>query len=329
MIDVKNLKKQIDIVEVVKSYADLEKIGKNYYKTNCPLPHHNDKTPSFYIRGDEQYFKCFGCSYGGDVISFIEEVEGIDFTDALEKLIEENGIKVSKKQKTIYTLDEDLTLEKINQMINLYNERKTLSEDLLEKYNQNLPRYFIDLGFSKETLEYFEVGFCCDANDDLYNRATIPWRDAYGNLITFNARDITDNSDKKYKYKKGTSKVNIIYNLNNIVANNLLNRNLLLTEGEKDVWRLHEYGYENAVALGGSAIGDRKWLLRKYTNKVTLAFDNDETGNKAKRKIAKCLYPLMNVYAVKLPKGKDFGDIQDKELVDKILNNTVKYKGGG
>jgi len=109
-IDVKSLKKSINIVDVIGKYVDLKKVGYKTYKANCPHPEHNDKNPSFYVKEDDQYFNCFSCSFKGDVITFIEEMEGINFIEAVDLLIKDGNLDYEKLKKEKCTDKENLIL---------------------------------------------------------------------------------------------------------------------------------------------------------------------------------------------------------------------------
>lgn len=322
-INVESLKESINIVDVVSQYTDLRKTGKDSYTGLCPNPEHQDtKDGNFYVKEDDQYYKCFSCGFKGDVISFIEEVEGVDFIEAVKLLIEDNGIDYEEIKTTNVYIKDNFSVEKIQKAINLLNSREYLNEEILEKY-ATPPKYMIKRGFDKDTLDKFEIGFCSDPTDDLYNRVTIPWRDEQGRLVTINGRRVKHSTPRKYKVKSGTSK-HILYNINRIEKNY---KPIIIVESEMDVMWLDQMGYDRAVALGGNDIGDRKWHLRNFTNNVILALDRDKGGLKGTRKLAKALYPLMDVYAIKLPDGYDVGGIEDKKTLNKLFNNKKKFKG--
>ena len=322
-IDIESLKKSINIVDVVSQYTDLRKTGKDSYTGLCPNPeHHDTKDGNFYVKEDGQYFRCFSCNFKGDVISFIEEVEGIDFIEAVKLLIDDNGLDYDEIKTTNIYIKDKFSVEKIQKAINLLNSREYVNEEILEKY-ATPPKYMIDRGFTRGTLEKFEIGFCSDPTDDLYNRVTIPWRDEQDRLVTINGRRVKSSTPKKYKVKRGTSK-NILYNINNIKKNN---KPLILVESELDVLWLDQMGYNRVVALGGNDLGDRKWHLRSFTNQVILALDRDKGGLKGTKKLTKALYPLMDIYAVRLPEGCDIGDITNKDTLDEIFSNKKQYRG--
>jgi len=325
MIDVKKLKEKIDIKEVISQYADLKKSGDSY-KAKCPHPAHRDKTPSFYVKPKEGYFKCFGCSdFKGDVINFIEEIEGVDFKEAINMLMESEDIDYEETQVTKRVIKEELTAEKVNKAINRYNSEYYINEEILESYQDIIPKYFIERRFDEETLKYFEVKFCTDQSSELYNRAVYPYRNESGKIVAIEGRDVSGVSDKKYMVKSGSKKHNTLYNIHN---QNYNQEFLILVEGVSDVWRLHQFGFPQGVALGGDDLGDRKWLLRKYADKVILMLDNDEAGMRARKKIANELYCLMDVYGVNLGVYEDPAEIFDKEDMERIIANRVPFRKG-
>ena len=322
-INVKSVKDSIDIVDVIKEYTELEKTGKGTYKCSCPFPNHEDKTPSFHIDNNKGLYHCFSKCGGGDVITFIEEMEDLDFIDAVKLLIEDGGINYEEVLTKEYRIVDDFDITKIKKLIDLYNSNNYINEGILDKY-KCIPKYMVNKGFNEDVLREFEIGFCGDVNDDLYNRVTIPWRDIDNKLVAINGRDITNESDKKYKFKKKSNKKNIIYNLNKLERND---KPIVICESEFDVIKLYQLGYKRAVALGGTSLKDKKWLLRRYTDKVILATDNDKAGMEARKEMVNQIYHLMDIYALKIPKDKDICDL-DKNRIYKLFENKVKYRGG-
>lgn len=320
-IDVESLKNSINIVDIINNYVKLQKCGTNTYKAKCPHPEHDDTNPSFYVKEDKQYFNCFSCGFKGDVISFIEEMEGIDFLEAVELLIESGDLNYEELKTSTTYIKDTFDLSKLQKAINLFNEEHTIDESRLDKYNYN-HRYLLNRDYTKEILNYFEIGYCSDINDRLYNRVTIPWRDKKGRLVGINGRTVS-NKKPKYLYSKDSNKNHVLYNIDKLEKSD---EPIFLTEGELDTIRLTQLGYHRSLALGGSDLGDRKWLLREYTNHAILALDSDEAGLKARKKIIEQLYPLMDVSVLLVPKGKDIGDITDrKELID-LIKNKKKYR---
>lgn len=310
--------KNIPIKQVIEQYVDLNRNNS----CQCPLSGHDDNDPSFHINTEENYWKCFGCGKSGDSIEFIKLMEGIDFRKAVEKLAEGNVEVEYDSSSNIYNVNDLMGL--VEDLKDLENE-KIFDDRLVKKYKKHQHKYLIAEGFDKETLEEFDIGFCVDQNDELYNRVTIPWRDYEGNLIAIVGRDVTDNKDAKYKAKRGSDKSNHLYNLNR--AKKYADNGLILVEGEKDVMKLWEWGFENAVALGNKELNSRKWLLRKFTNKVHLCLDSDKEGKKAQRKIIPNIYPIINISVIDLSdEYKDIVELDNKEQWLKCWENRKEVK---
>lgn len=321
-INLDKIKQQIDIIELVKNYTKVERVNGREYKCKCLNPNHNDNTPSMFLNKDKGLFNCFSCGASGDIISLVELVEGIDFKKAIKKLMDNNNIEYDEVSVTEYVIRDTFNLEKLREMLSMYKRGNHFSEDLKEKY-EGIPKYFIDLGFKKETLKKFEVGYCGDSNDDMYKRATIIWRDLQGNIAAINGRDTTGNKEKKYKFKRGSAKKSVLYNLVNLEKNN---EPIIIVESEKDVWTLYEAGYERVVALAGLSLKERKWLLRRYTTSAIIALDNDVRGMEGRKNITTELYSIMDVYAISIPQDKDVSDMSEKEI-GYAFDNKVKYGG--
>ncbi|MFW6015379.1 MAG: CHC2 zinc finger domain-containing protein [bacterium] len=308
------IKNNISIKEVISQYINVDSNNK----AHCPF-HEDKKTPSFSINEEKGYFKCFGCGKKGDVIDFIEKIENINFMEAIKKLTGKENIEFTFDKKK-HILPENF-MDLVQELKEMEYE-EIFSEKILQRY-QGKHKYLRDLGFKKEILDFFQLGYCDDIDDELFNRITIPWRNSKGELVAIIGRDVTDNSDIKYIAKKGSKKQKHLYNLNE--AKKYGHQGLILVEDEKSVWRLRELGYKNAIAMGNCELGKRKWLLRKHTPIVYLCYDNDKAGKKALRKTIPKIYHIIKMYVIKLPDGyKDVAEIQNKELWEKCFKNKKK-----
>lgn len=317
---VEKIKKSVKLSQVVGRYADLVRASGGEYKCRCLF--HDDKDPSMYMNDEKGLFHCFSCGAKGDVITIIEHMEGIDFRSAVERLAKDNDIDMSTITESI-SHTSDLT-NLIKDLKDIESE-EIFEEDYLEKYRETQHRYLIDLGFKKETLEEFEIGYCYDQNDTMYDRVTIPWRNSSGDLVAIAGRDVGGKSSNKYKSCFGSKKENHLYNLNR--AKDYADNGLILVEDEKSVMRLWEWGYRNAVALGGAELGSKKWLLRKYTDTVYVCMDNCESGICIQKRIIPELYAIMNVYNVDLPEGyKDVAEISDKGIWEECWEGRNKIR---
>ena len=309
-MNVQELKEKLSIVDIVEEYTDLVKLGDEYRGKCC---FHNDDNASLYVNKKKGVWKCFGCDLSGDIITFIQEIEGLDFKDAVGYLSGNEQVEFNGNYKNI---NNSLSLLDIQKK----EKNHKLNEKLLNKYKKKQHGYLLNQGFDKEILKFFEVGFCQDPGDELYNRITIPWRNKDGELVAIVGRDITDKKDCKYKAKKGSHKNDYLYNLNN--AKHYCNEGLIVVEDEKSVMKLWQWGYKNAVALGNKDLADRKWLLRQFTDTAILCFDSDKKGIEGRNKAVRELIPLMNIEVIKLPKEyKDAAEIKKKEEFDKYYEN--------
>ncbi|HDQ16793.1 MAG TPA: DNA primase, partial [Candidatus Vogelbacteria bacterium] len=157
---VEKIKERLDIVDIIGSYIKLEKAGVNY-RSRCPF--HNEKTPSFFVSPSRQSYHCFGCDRGGDIISFVQEIEGLDFKGALELLADKAGINlVYKNSKEI---SEVAKLTKILEIALKFYQQKL-------KINDQAIKYLLQRGLKKETIENFSLGY-----------APLEWRSLTNHLI--------------------------------------------------------------------------------------------------------------------------------------------------
>jgi DNA primase len=157
MSSVEKIKDRLDISQVVSSYIKLEKAGSNY-RARCPF--HNEKTPSFFVSPVRGTYHCFGCNRGGDIFSFVEEIEGVDFKGALKVLADKSGVdlvytnpKETDKKERLYGIMEDATI--------FFQINLTKNSDAL--------KYLYKRGLKPKTLKEFRVGFAEDSWDSLYN----------------------------------------------------------------------------------------------------------------------------------------------------------------
>ncbi|MFP4019958.1 MAG: hypothetical protein ACLFUH_11985, partial [Bacteroidales bacterium] len=132
-----------------------------------------------------------------------------------------------------------------------------------------------------------------------------------------------DESNTKYKAKRGSKKRNHLYNLNN--AKEWANEGIIIVEDEKSVWRLWEWGYFNVVALGCSEFNERKFLLRRFTDTVYLCLDNDKHREENLKDIVPGIYYLFDTYVIYLQENfKDIAEMDDKHLFEKWLKNSKR-----
>lgn len=306
---------QNDIVDVIGEYVSLKKSGRNYMGL-CPF--HREKTPSFCVSMDKQIFKCFGCSEGGNVISFIMKIENLEFWDAIELLAERahidterfevktyyNNKMESKKdlKETLFKINKEVGLYYHNNLVEILKEEKSLVKDYIIKRkldartinkfgigyaNGKEPLYdhLIKLGFSKEDI--LASGILIQNNngriyDRFYSRLIFPIFDIRDRTIAFGGR-VLDKSLPKYV----NSPENEIYHKGKtLYALNFAKRekldNIIIVEGYMDAIALQKSGFTNAVASLGTALTESQArLLKKYTDNVIIGYDQDGAGQDA------------------------------------------------
>lgn len=337
---VQEVKDRVDIVEVISTYLTLKKAGSNM-KANCPF--HNEKTPSMMISPERQSFKCFGCGEGGDVITFVEKIEGLDFYNALKILAERAGVELKSRSvkfgNTEYKADRKTRIFEINEWaMKVYHKLLTdhPKADKARKYLQ-------ERGLTKETIETFEIGYAPNSWDFLLRfllsknyteaeaveagvaikseggkvydrfrgRIIFPINNIMGNTIAFTSR-ILENDDKQAKYINSSEspvyiKGKTIYGLDKAKLAIKEKDLAIMVEGNMDVVACHQAGFKNVVATSGTALTlDQLKVLIRYASEIAFCFDSDLAGQTAmKRAIRIALQNDVSVKIITTPLFKD------------------------
>lgn len=308
---------QNDIVEVISEYVQLKKSGRNYMGL-CPF--HREKTPSFCVSMDKQIYKCFGCSEGGNVISFIMKLENLDFWDSVELLAQRahidlsrfevrsfsNNTKSQKKEdlkETLFKLNKEVGIYYHNNLMEIlnstgYNEVKeyvkkrkfdlnTIKRFGIGYANGKVPlyNYLLEKGFSKS--EMLASGIIMENSkgkiyDRFFSRLMFPIFDIRDRIIAFGGR-VLDNSLPKYV---NSPENEIYFKGKNLYAMNLAKKekldNIIIVEGYMDAIALQKSGFKNAVASLGTALTENQArLIKKYTDNVIIGYDQDGAGQDA------------------------------------------------
>ncbi|WP_036448666.1 DNA primase [Mycoplasmoides pirum] len=347
------LKKKIDIVQVIGQYLTLNKKGNNYWAI-CPF--HSDTKPSLSISSSKQLFNCFSCNTKGDVFNFIQFYKNISYSKAIidvcDSLNIKNDILNEFKNKNIY----DQEKEKYYQINSLASNFFKLSLSNINANEAN--QYLKSRKITKNLLDYFDVGCALNKNDDLLNalleisnenlsinmtdlknvglavkskektnffinRIIFPIHDEYDNIVAFSGRAFLNNSDvAKYKNTETTKifkKDQVLYNYNRVKKNNDY-KYLFLCEGFMDVIALHSIDISNAVALMGLNLSDYHIeLLKKLKNieEIVISLDNDQPGKDATIVCAQKL--LSNNFKVSIFIYPDNNDSKD---LDELINKS-------
>ena len=287
---VQQIKERLSIEEIVSSYIKLEKAGANF-KAKCPF--HNEKTPSFFVSPDRGSYYCFGCGAKGDIFSFIEEFEGLDFKGALKILAERAGIPLAQYSKEkegekekLYRAMEEATkfFEKNlteNKEVLKYLKSRGLKEKTIGDFRigfslldwRTLFEYLKSKGFSDKEIELAglakktEKGFY----DRFRGRIIFPISDSSGRIIAFSGRifsaeggstsggEVSNYEQAKYLNSPDTpifSKSAVLYGLDKAKESIRKNNFSILVEGQMDLILSHQAGFRNTVATSGTALSD-------------------------------------------------------------------------
>ncbi len=351
---IEDVRQTNDIVDVISQYMQLKRSGRNYFGL-CPF--HNEKSPSFSVSPDKQIFHCFGCGAGGNVISFVMKIEGINFIEAVQLLADRANIQLPTLQNNGDAQKEELKAKvyQVNKFAaefyhkNLYTANAKMAQEYVKKRM-----------LTQETLEAFQIGFSgkfeelyialkkqgfeekeilesglVNRNDngqyiDRYrNRLMFPICDARGKVIAFGGRVLDDskpkyiNSPENIVYSKGRN----LFGLN--VAKKVDLKKILIVEGYMDVISLHQRGIKNVVAPLGTALTQQQgFLLRKNAEQIILSFDADEAGLNAKIRAIDILQNMgcdMRVLQMEGAKDPDeyiikYGNARFQNLIEKAIS---------
>ncbi|EHL73725.1 DNA primase [Bacillus smithii] len=307
------IKHSVNIVDVIHDYVQLSKQGKNYFGL-CPF--HGEKTPSFSVSPDKQIYHCFGCGAGGNVFTFLMEIENISFQEAAVQLAERAGIK----------LNVDITAEPV-QALPKDHELMMSAHELLAKFyhhllintkeGQNALEYLFSRGFTKDQIEKFQIGWSPtgwnvatlflkrrgfpislmekaglvirhegkgDYYDRFRDRIMFPLHDSKGRVVAFSGRSLRD-LQPKYLNSPETPifhKSRLLYNLNRSRNSIRKKRQLILFEGFADCIAADRAGIDNGVStMGTSLTEDHVHIIRRLTDEVLICYDGDSAGVEA------------------------------------------------
>lgn len=299
------IKQKNRLEDILRSYG-VELDNRN--KAKCPF--HQEKTPSFSVKPEEQIFTCFGkCQLTGDVFTFVEKKEGVSRKEAIKILAQRVGIKIDGiKEKKINPKNQKYY--EINDTTNKYFKNKLLSKDGIQAL-----KYLSDRNMSKELINEFNIGLATSSNlydilskkyskEDLYdlglirqikgkfydtfiNRIIFPIIDEDDNIVAFSGRkylsdDVNDDNLPKYLHSKESDifkKSGLFYNINNAQTYIRQTKEIVITEGFMDTIRMSSIGYKNVVALMGTSFTkEHLEKIQKYKCKVVLNLDQDSAG---------------------------------------------------
>jgi len=351
MNNTQKIKERLNIVDVVSQYVKLDRAGVNL-KGRCPF--HNEKTPSFFVSPDRGTYKCFGCGAGGDIFTFTEQFEGVDFVGALKILAEKSGVELEKEdpkkrdeRERLFSTMEEATVFfeknlKENREAIKYLENRGLKKDTIEKFRigyakeewRSLNDFLKTKNISDDVQE--KVGLIKQTEKGYYDRfrgrIIFPMFDNSGRAIAFSGRLFVEEEGKdsaKYLNSPETvlfNKSKVLYGYN-FAKNDIRKRDFsILVEGQMDIIMSHQAGFTNTVATSGTALtSEHLLLLSRLSNKIAMAFDGDEAGLRAANKGAKMALSMgTEVKLVQIPEDSDPADLilKDKNSWVKSLQNS-------
>lgn len=329
------LKFNSNIVSTVSRYLTLTRKGSTYWAC-CPF--HHEKTPSFAVNEQGQFYHCFGCGETGDVIKFVQKLEGLDFVDAIKNLADKAGMEVPdfagdkavlekrKKRELLQSICRETAVYYNNTLKSKwgtkgydYLKQRGVTDSTITKlgigYSSNwggLPIHLNKMGFKQQDI--LEAGVCGVKDGKLFDemamRVVFPVIDHTGKVVGFSGRALEKTAFAKYKNTKETmifSKSNNVYCVNLLRKARLENNYAILVEGQMDVVALQQAGFTNAIATMGTAFNkNHVQTVKRFVDKVIVCFDGDSAGQKATAKsLESLLQEGLEINIVSMPEKLD------------------------
>jgi len=359
--EIQQIKDKIDVVDLIKEYVQLKPAGVNQ-KGLCPF--HHEKSPSFMVNGERQSWHCFGCQKGGDIFTFVEEMEGMEFKETLKYLADKAGVVLTNRKSEVDSSQKNRIKEvnrqasrffynfllKMNgaQVAREYVQRRELKQETIDEWQIGfisdqwdlLTQYLLKKGCSIDDLVASGLTIKRDNADPasgrgfydrFRGRVMFPIWDAHDAVVGFTGRVLveTEHSGGKYVNTPQTlvyDKSRVVFGLNKAKQEIKAKNLIVMVEGQMDVIACHQAGMKNVVATSGTALTENQIkLLKRYSENINIAFDADTAGQSAaKRGIDIALAEGMNIKIIQIPEG--MGKDPD-ECIKK--NKDVWYKAVG
>ncbi len=336
------IKDKISVSQVVEKTVQLKKRGKEFVGLS---PFTKERTPSFTVNDEKQFYHCFSTNKHGDIFTFLVEVGGLSFPEAVEKLADEAGVQL----RTFSPAEE----EKINKSKKIFEaleiSKSFFSSQIFDDNNSLALKYIRERGLDDKIINSYEIGYAPQGNklekfllskgvsheimtlagmtikdekkkDNFYdrfrNRIIFPIRDIRNRVVGFGGRVINSNDQPKYLNSPETPvfhKGSLLYNFSKIRPNLKNNDNLIVVEGYMDVVSLASKGFQNAVAPLGTAITETQLnILWKDSDSPIICFDGDKAGKQASFRATeialKLLKPNKTLRFINLPDNLDPDD---------------------
>ncbi|RTJ55796.1 DNA primase [Campylobacter jejuni] len=340
---IENLSQRLNIVDIIENYIEVKKQGSSFV---CICPFHADKNPSMHINPTKGFYHCFACKAGGDAFKFVMDYEKLSFSDAVEKVASLSNFTLS------YTKEKQENKKELKSILPILN---AYFKDNL-KHHKEVLTYLYQRALNDKDIAKFELGFAGasedsirllqnqkipledamsvgalkkDENNEFYAsfiwRITFPIYDHKDLLVGFGGRTLNPNVPAKYVNSPQNilfDKSRIFYAFNIAKENIAKKKEIIVCEGYMDAIAFHKAGFNNAVAVLGTALTEHHLpLIRRYDAKVILCFDNDEAGLKAATRSAFLLSTnKIDGKVAILQGGKDPAELVAKNESTKLHN---------
>ena len=358
---ISDIKNSVNIVEVIGEVVALTKAGRNFLGL-CPF--HGEKTPSFNVVEDKQFYHCFGCGKSGDVFKFIEEYRGVSFMEAVQIIAERSGIQLAVDKNE---LSQPKRQHPYQALYDIHTETAKFYHAILmtTKMGEEARTYLYKRGLTDEIIKHFQIGLAPSEGNYLYqsmvekfdeatimnsglfnlaesnlvydafqNRIMFPLANDNGQVVAFSGRiweesPPTDGHQAKYKNSRSTAIFNKsyeLYHLDKAKPTIKKSHEVYLMEGFMDVIAAYRAGIENAVASMGTALThEHVQHLSKYCKKVILSYDGDKAGQAATVKALDELKDL-SVEIVSIPDQMDPDEFVQKNSPDELQYLLTKTR---
>lgn len=321
MTDIDKIKQAIDVASLIREYRELKPAGTRL-KGLCPF--HNEKTPSFMVSPERQSWHCFGCGKGGDIFSFVQEIEGMDFRQALQHLATKAGIELTGRVEPKGVSSERQRIKEINGLAARFYHHVLMEMPV----GKSARTYLHNRGITDDTIKQWQIGFVPDqwdlltkylikkgssiddlvasgltikrdnANPKTYKgfydrfrgRIMFPIRDEHNAVVGFTGRVLveTEKSGGKYVNTPQTpvyDKSRVVFGLEKAKQAIRQQDMIVMVEGQMDVIAVAQSGMKYVVATSGTAMTSQQvHLLKRYSKNMAIAFDDDEAGQKAAKR---------------------------------------------
>ena len=352
---IREIRESNDIVSVISEYMTLTKKGSNHFGL-CPF--HGEKTPSFSVNEREQFYHCFGCGAGGNVFTFVMQMENMTFVETVKHLADRAHIalpevelspqekqKILRRERMMEATKEaaryyyyHLTRTSAGQSAMQYLEGRKVTEEFRRKFGlgyapvsrDGLASYLMKKGYTTD--ELLGAGLLSGKDgrvyDRFFNRLMFPIFDSAGRPIAFGGR-VMGQGEPKYLNSPESEIFNKRRNLYGMsLAKKSRRSYILIVEGYMDVLSLHQAGFDNAVASLGTALTkEQSMLIKRYADQVVLCYDSDGAGTNAARRAIPILEEAgLKVKVIRVPGSKDpdeFIKVNGAQAFEKVIEDAM------